>query len=205
MSTRRWFQLCGTTVWIASVRRWPLDSSNQSLEFGPSGNVSQPFADVRPGEPGRDLAVAARIHREDDAAVRHRSANTDQPRPFEQMELPSRRGAAKPDFLRQARRCPRSERDRRDQPTPRRVSEELDPLAVLLGHRGPAILHPVVGRAHTRPGRPTDAHSRLISGFRTRPIAPAPPLVDLRFARAPRPEKQPAVREALLVAIVSLG
>jgi len=144
---------------------------------------------------------------QEDSAVQPGSIRPDQPGVTEEAKLAARRLPAQTKLGRQARRSPRSDGQRRDDPASRRIREQLDPLSVALWHVVPEFAaQPCtrtkrpLRRAHAplrKPRRadatlrkPRRAPTRRRAAQRRRrsasqpPRAAAPP--PLRLAAAPR-------------------
>jgi hypothetical protein len=127
--------------------RWP--SARDSESFRSSGTIAgirgfsrlglrEGAADLGAGQPCRDLAQALRLDEVDDQpTVGVTTPCSDQARPLEQSELAGRGRPAQADLLGQLRWPAVPEREQSDDPSPRRVSKQIDPSAVPLWHHEP--------------------------------------------------------------------
>lgn len=85
--------------------------------------------DLRAGEPCRDPTVSSRIQAvEADASIQERTVDSDESRLSEKVQVVCGGRSAKPEFLREGRRLPRTDCQGRDDPPPRRIREQFDPM-----------------------------------------------------------------------------
>ena len=124
-------QELGSPSGFRSVARDPDSGSWVDMRIRPRERAG----DFRASEPGRDPAVLARIDAEQHAAtVEQRSSGPDEAGVPHQMKLSSCRRSTETDFGGEARRPSRSDRQARDDPPPKRIGQQVDPVAVSPGH-----------------------------------------------------------------------